>query len=320
MRFSIVIPNYNSEKWINKCLDSILNQTFKDFEVIIVNDCSKDDSEQKLYEYAEKSNLKMRIISNEINRGPGYSRNVGVQAAEGTWLSFCDADDWYSYDRLEKLLSATEEDTDLVFCNLKRVYNTGKEVVVDYVSDIMNLDNHVDIVALALRSFDFCLIKAEISKKISIADLYNGEDYATMPLWVQNSKKIAFVKDALYSYFTRQGSLSVKPSPNAYLNFKKAFEYMKERSDEAYKDAVEYIGVYSVLYGGVLSALKAKIHKKEVITYIDWFTEQYPDWIENSYIKKLSKFKRCFLKFVYKKKIQMLRLMAFAHSLIMKLR
>ena len=317
---SVIIPCYNSYKDIGKCLDALENQTYRDFEVIIVDDFSKDDSLSCLKEYAEKSKLNIKIIANKENRGPGFSRNAGIKAAKGEMLSFCDADDWYPYDRLEKMISVLEEDVDCVLCNLKKVYLNGSEKTVDYVSKISDVNDRNDIVAKAAMSFDLCLIRTNIAERFPIAELYNGEDYATFPLWLQYSRKIKFVEDALYSYYMRSGSLSRKPSPMAYLNFKKAFSYMRERSLDEYRDAVEYLGVYNILYGGVLSALKAGVNKKNIRAYIDNFSKEYPRWNQNRYLGSLSRFKKTFLKMVKCKNVLALQLMAFIHKTVIKLR
>ena len=85
------------------------------------------------------------------------------------------------------------------------------------------------------KSFNTCLIKTEIVKEIPIAELYNGEDYATLPLWLQKCEKIAVTKESLYNYYMREGSLSRKPSKDAYLSFRTAFQYVGDRSIDIYE-------------------------------------------------------------------------------------
>ena len=79
---------------MQRCLESLERQQYKNFEVIVVDDSSTDDSYYQLKMYAQNSELNMTVVSNEKNRGPGYSRNVGIKLAKGRWISFCDADDW----------------------------------------------------------------------------------------------------------------------------------------------------------------------------------------------------------------------------------
>lgn len=89
---SIIIPAYNPNKWLTKCLDSILSQTYRNFECIIVNDGSQDGSEKIMDEYAAKDN-RIRVIHKQ-NEGVSTTRNRGLQEAKGTWLAFIDSDDW----------------------------------------------------------------------------------------------------------------------------------------------------------------------------------------------------------------------------------
>lgn len=104
MRFSIVIPNYNSEKTIIKLLDSIQNQNCKDFEVIIVDDMSTDNSVEIIKNYINNSKLKIKLIELASKRYNGGTRNVGVENANGDYIVFADCDDWfYSENSLAEL-------------------------------------------------------------------------------------------------------------------------------------------------------------------------------------------------------------------------
>ena len=99
---SIVIPNYNSEKWINKCLDSILEQTYKNYEVIIVDDMSTDNSPRLIEHYYNR--LNMRFIKLTKKAYNGGTRNIGVQEAKGDYVMFMDCDDWlYNNEVLNKI-------------------------------------------------------------------------------------------------------------------------------------------------------------------------------------------------------------------------
>lgn len=100
-KISIIIPVYNVEKYLSKCLDSVISQTFRDFEIICINDGSPDNSANILAEYAAKDE-RIRIIS-QPNSGAGFSRNAGINAARGEYLSFIDADDWIDAQFLEKV-------------------------------------------------------------------------------------------------------------------------------------------------------------------------------------------------------------------------
>ncbi len=105
---SVVIPVYNSEKYINKCLDSLLEQTLSDIEIICVNDGSKDRSLEILNQYAE-ADSRIRVVT-QANQGAGPARNKGIELASGKYLSILDADDFFAPDMLEKTVNKAEED------------------------------------------------------------------------------------------------------------------------------------------------------------------------------------------------------------------
>lgn len=101
--FSIVIPCYNSWRYMERGLHFLEKQTFIDFEVIFVDDCSTDDTYCQLEKYQQQSILSIRIIRNIKNSGPGESRNYGIKMAKGDYIAFLDSDDWYEVDFLEKM-------------------------------------------------------------------------------------------------------------------------------------------------------------------------------------------------------------------------
>ena len=100
--FSIIIPVYNYEKLIKKCLLSILKQKFSDYEIIIINDCSRDRSLEICKKYKKKYPL-IKIINNKINKGVSFSRNLGIKFSTGKYIILLDADDYLESSSLKKL-------------------------------------------------------------------------------------------------------------------------------------------------------------------------------------------------------------------------
>ena len=119
---SIVICVYNGEKFIKKAIDSVLKQTFADFELIIVDDGSTDQTSNICKLYAEEDN-RIRII-HQTNRGVGYSRRIGLNVAKGEWIAFLDADDWFEPNWIEDLYRETVEEpnVDIVIGNAYMCY------------------------------------------------------------------------------------------------------------------------------------------------------------------------------------------------------
>ena len=115
---SVIIPIYNCERLLSRCLDSILTQSYNDFEVLLVNDGSTDGTANVCKEYVEKTEGKFRYIE-KVNGGVSSARNIGINNANGEYICFVDADDYVHQDYLKCLyVSACECDADLVMCTI----------------------------------------------------------------------------------------------------------------------------------------------------------------------------------------------------------
>ena len=120
MKLSVIVPVYNmaSGDKLSWCLDSLVNQTVRDYEIIAVDDCSTDDSLKILREYERKFPDKVRVIASPENRRQGGAKNLGLSQAAGEWIGFIDSDDWVTPDYYEKLLARGEETgADMVGCD-----------------------------------------------------------------------------------------------------------------------------------------------------------------------------------------------------------
>jgi len=119
-KLSIIIPVYNSVPYLRQCLDSILTQDFPDWELIIVDDCSSDNSRKIANEYAQKDK-RIKLVFHEKNSGPGAARNSGLETATGEFVTFVDSDDWLEKNHYSSLLARQEETrADVVESNLLR--------------------------------------------------------------------------------------------------------------------------------------------------------------------------------------------------------
>jgi glycosyltransferase involved in cell wall biosynthesis len=127
---TIVIPIFNAGKYLNECLDSILTQTYENFELICVNDCSSDNSLEILTDYS-KQDARIKIINNSTNLGPGANRNLGIKSAKGKYITFVDADDFYLHKNClhELMKQMKENDLDLLIYNHKEFDNNTQSFV-----------------------------------------------------------------------------------------------------------------------------------------------------------------------------------------------
>ena len=122
-KISVIVPVYNTEKYLNRCIDSILAQTFTDFELLLIDDGSTDCSGKICDEYAAKDS-RVRVFHKE-NGGVSSARNMGLDNAQGEWITFVDSDDWVHEDFLKKRLAlALNDNADIAYCDVEYVYRT----------------------------------------------------------------------------------------------------------------------------------------------------------------------------------------------------
>ncbi len=133
-KISVIIPIYNSEEYLNKCITSVISQTYSSIEIILVNDGSTDDS-LNICNYYSKTDSRIKVISQE-NRGVASARNAGMEQATGDFIGFVDSDDYISYDMYEKLINSAEKyHADIVECGY---YTTDSDYKVVAINNLKN--------------------------------------------------------------------------------------------------------------------------------------------------------------------------------------
>lgn len=240
-KISIIVPVYNNEKYLEKCLISLLNQTYKNIEIIIIEDNSTDKSREILKNYSSNKNIK--IINNSKNMGAAYSRNIGLEAASGEYIGFIDSDDYVETDYYEKLMqSIIKNKSEIAICDIKIIYENTKSEIISKCCDfeefsVLNVINN-GLVASPCNK----LFKKEIIKKYPFAEGKINEDIAVIIPALINSKKISYA-NTYYYYVQHKGSVQ-----NSNFSFKKfdifdgvdtALERIKKCEHyEKFKDAI----------------------------------------------------------------------------------
>ena len=168
-KVSIIIPVYNGEKYLHKCLDSVVNQTLSDIEIICINDCSTDRSSEILNEYA-KNDSRFKIINSDKNQGQSISRNIGIDSSSADLIMFIDQDDFYELTACEKAYNQiVKNDNDFVIFSLYNYYpKKNKKVVFDKrlepFKEVINEPN-IKLYELKTNIFIASYIWCEIFKK-----------------------------------------------------------------------------------------------------------------------------------------------------------
>lgn len=213
MKISVIVPVYNVYDYLEQCLESVAGQSFRDFEVILVDDGSTDGSGEMCDAWAERDS-RFKVIHKD-NEGPSIARNLGMKEAKGEYLSFVDSDDWIDEHFLKKLYEAAEEnDADMAECNVYRVDSrTGKKsyrVCSGNLGQIYTRNEHIKYGYTAIWK---CLIKKRLFEQyhIEFPDCHS-EAKAIYPMLVAFSNAVVNVDEGLYFYrLFRINSLSSVP-------------------------------------------------------------------------------------------------------------
>lgn len=245
-KVSIVVPVYNIEKYITRCVDSLLNQTYKNIEVICVDDGSKDKSLSILNEYAKKDS-RLVIISKE-NGGVSSARNLGIKKARGEYITFVDGDDFIDINMIEEMINIQKEtNADIVKCSYVKDYiykqipynmNLENEINVYDSSNIEELYNHF-MKKYILNSMCCQIIKTEIIKDNNLCVDTNyvyGEDARFNYELYTNIKKAILIDRPYYHYFYNDNSATtIKSEEKITRRIKEAlslydslYEYIKK--------------------------------------------------------------------------------------------
>lgn len=128
-KVTVVVPVYNVERYLKRCIESLKNQTLKEIEIVLINDGSKDKSGEICNEYASKyENIK---VIHQLNRGLSGARNTGIKVAQGEYIGFVDSDDYVEKDMFERLYNqAKEYSCEIACCGVKNIYENGKEEII----------------------------------------------------------------------------------------------------------------------------------------------------------------------------------------------
>jgi len=215
-KISVIIPAYNVEKYVEKTLKSLINQTFKDFEAIIINDGSTDNTEKIIKEVLQDTNFQWKLINRE-NQGVSAARNRGIIESKGEYLCFLDADDYYHPTFLEKMYNkAKEKSYDVVFCNYARVNEKGKIFSIhkqpkEFIGVVLNGKKTLE---LALESKLHIWTASYICRKDLIIDnniFYTrgcplGEDLEFWMKTLFHAEVVNNLPETLVYYVQRKGS------------------------------------------------------------------------------------------------------------------
>ncbi len=318
-KISIIIPVYNSEQYLRRCLDAALNQTYKNIEVICIDDCSRDGSQKILQEYKRIYKEKIVLIEHSENKGVSFSRNDGIRAAKGDYIVFCDSDDWYELDAIEKMhQKAKEENAEFVFSNYylnKNEHRLKRNVISQYESNPISrreIVKYMDISSCAKMIRTSLIVSNSLYYPV---DLRRCEEYSVIPVAAYLAKKVVALDEYTYNYFQNKGSASNKKEKRMDF-FEKAFvRYLKYIDTKAYKNEIFFRAVEHLLYGKTLCMLKANYSSNDIKLWIDYFEKKYGK-INKEILLQFGFSRKIFLFTVKRKFIFGLRILSKIHEII----
>ena len=294
---SIIIPVYNVQEYLAVCLDSVINQTIKNKEIILINDGSTDRSYEILKEYKER--YPEIIIINQENKGISDTRNAGLKAARGEYLAFVDSDDFIELNMFEKMYKAAiRENADIVICNyILYKERSDRQNCNNQKIEGINKEGHIDKVE-ALEMFLLNDIKGYawnklhkrelfLENKIKFPDFVVCEDTPVGFLLLACSSKIYSMMEPLYYYRQRESSLTRTFSIKSMQDMMDGCYIMRDiitKNSLLYNKLINYYKVY------MIKTLWA-IHNKYFIQLCETGEKKYYSEFKNIVSKEIDKLK-----------------------------
>lgn len=321
-KVSIIVPVYNVAPYLKRCLDALLRQTYRKIEIILVDDFSRDRSPDIMRQYAEED-ARVCCVFQPENQGVSAARNAGLDKASGDWICFCDGDDWFEPDYVEKmLLCAQENAADYILCDYQIVSDGRKPIPVFCTA---NLESGCDKrVVIAYGPLSSCthMVKKELFDQSRVhypVGCRQYEELPVIPALASFSRRIGVVHLPLYNYYQRgNGSSASNAGLDSEAQFKTGLAALKAVLGEEYDLELEYLSIYALHYGVILSLCKKGASARVIRGKITEFESQFPNYLANPYLKYMRRAKRIFLLLVSKKCVAGLRLLAWVHSNIVK--
>lgn len=211
-RISIIVPVYNVENYLTKCLDSLVNQTYQNIEILVVDDGSKDNSGKIIKDYSEKYPDKIKAFTKE-NGGLSDARNFGIDRATGDYIGFVDSDDYVTETMFEEMiLLAEEHKTEIVICNIQKVDENG--LVTQKLTQIPNMPEKIKLEdyfsVFSDISYFACnkLFKKELFNQKRFKKGAHFEDIQLIPQLLLECETIAQTQNFHYQYLERTDSIT----------------------------------------------------------------------------------------------------------------
>lgn len=296
---SIIVPVYNSEKYISECIESVLAQTANNYELILLDDASTDNSANIIDYYQKENGEKISVYHFKKNEKQGKARNVGIKNAKGRYIIFLDSDDTLDRFACEMLYNKAEEETsDIVFCDYEIIGGKIKNEYCTHV-DVEYMGNLTDAKRKALITTSVVPWAKLIKKKLIVDnDIFfpegkSYEDRATTYLYYLYANKVAKVEKPLYKYRIVEDSTTNQKNKNRHYEALEMGETLiyrfKERQFfEKFYQEIEYFAIEQLYCQGIINAQKQFdcFPKQYANRLLKTLLLEFPDFEKNTYFKR----------------------------------
>jgi len=288
MKVSVIIPCYNAECYLEKCIESLLNDKLSDKELIFINDGSKDNTLNKLKKFQKKYNN--IIIINQENSGQGVARNKGLKKAKGEYIFFLDVDDYIEKNALYNSYSfAKKHKSDYVYFDYYEHYHEKDVIIKNYITD----DEKKNAVLANFAPWGK-LIKKSLIDNINFKFLEHKiyEDVAVIPFLAASSNNPKYLNEPLYYYnMTNMSTTRKKEYDKKYEDMIYVSDYLynlfkKHDLLESYYEEIQYIFLDSILKSGVLKLAKYKEGLPIINKLRKNVKSKFKHLLKNKYYKK----------------------------------
>ncbi len=317
-KISVIVPVYNVEAYLDCCIESVLAQTFTDYELLLVDDGSTDGSGAICARYAGEYPSLIRTLTQQ-NAGQGIARSTGIAAARGEYLFFLDSDDYIAPEALDELYAlAAAKRADLVLFGLQYVSESGA-----YLEKLLPLSPEETVFSLETRP-ELLLEMPSVCTKFIRRALFTEHGLFFPSEWYEDlrvsaklyaiAQRIVCMGKALYFYFMRSGSTMRNTNAGRNGEIVTAFDdiltfYKQSGLFERYRSELEYLAVSNLFIAASVRVLRMDVRHPLLTDFLEYMRVHFPAYRENAYLRKAGKKTRLIFSLLEKRRYRTLSLL-----------
>lgn len=310
IKLSIIIPCFNSFHLMERALKMFSRNKEEFFEIIVIDDCSTDDSYNNLLKYKDNAKYRFCVFRNEKNKGPGFSRNQGIKMAAGDYITFLDSDDYFEQDYFKYVIPKLDCINDCIIYDFKTRYNSGRELRYSSFFKEINQEAIDPKEATAFIRGTTCgkVYRKKIIEETGIRFLEQNrcEDIPFTKCIISYCNKITYIKKALYVYVLHEKSLIHDNGYTKTTNSRRAYQYIDCHLNPVMTEEKKVI--FAVEYLDAVAIIEAQIRrKKEWLKIVREVEAECKDYFRNEYLAEYAITKRIELMMIHCKAYYLLK-------------